>query len=336
MINISRLRLATVRARSVAVDEFDSIISQPNDAYFKQVFSHLPRATLFFQSHLDPALVAQIDWSSLQLEPTSFVKQSLQQTHSDLLFSAQMGGRELKLYLLFEHQTSVDVEMPLRLLSYVLEILLAHQKAVGLPLPPVLPFVLHQGPDRWTASPCFEDLFNLPEAEASVLRPYLPKFRHLLLDLTQRDPDQDEIHDSLRLVFQLMKLARQKKLADFLIWNAREMSRPGWDVEEALVLLSYLYAMCVDAGIDEQQIAHSLEQQPHLNENMMSLAQKLIARGQALGEARGVWIGKIQLLEQMTGMEVTTTVAVEALGQEKLEERFAALEQSYAAKFKQR
>ena len=169
-----------------------------------------------------------------------------------------------------------------------------------------------------------------------MLRPYLPKFRHLLLDLTQRDPDQDEIHDSLRLVFQLMKLARQKKLADFLIWNAREMSRPGWDVEEALVLLSYLYAMCVDAGIDEHQIAHSLEQQPHLNENMMSLAQKLIARGQALGEARGVWIGKIQLLEQMTGMEVTTTVAVEALGQEKLEERFAALEQSYAAKFKQR
>jgi len=241
-----------------------------------------------------------------------------------------MGERELKLYLLFEHQTSVDAEMPLRLLSYVLEILLVHQKAAG------LPFVLHQGPDRWTASPCFEDLFDLPEAEASVLRPYLPKFRHLLLDLTQRDPDQDEIHDSLRLVFQLMKLARQKKLADFLCWNAREMSRPGWEVEDALVLLSYLYAMCVDAGIDEQQIAHNLEQKPHLKESIMSLAQKLIARGQAVGEARGVWIGKIQLLEQMTGMEITTTAALDTLGQEKLEERFAALEQSYAAKFKQR
>ena len=346
-IGRSQLRVAVVRARSAAVDEFDSIISQPNDAYFKQVFSHLPRATLFFQTHLDPALVAQIDWPSLQLEPTSFVKQSLQQSHSDLLFSAQMGGRELKLYLLFEHQTSVDVEMPLRLLSYVLEILLAQHKATGLPLPPVLPFVLHQGPDRWTTSTCFEDMFALPESLASVLLPYLPKFQHLLLDLTQSDPDKDEIHDSLRLVFQLMKMARQKQLADFLSWMAREMSQPGWDVEEALVLLSYLYAMCVDPGIDEQQIAHSLEQQPNLNENMMSLAQKLIARGQALGEAvgeargqvigeaRGVWIGKIQLLEQMTGMEVTTTAALEGLGLEQLAERYAVLEQGYAAKFKQ-
>ena len=321
------------------MDELDIIISQPNDAYFKQVFSDPLRATLFFQTHLAADLVTLINWSSLKLEPASFVKQSLQQTHSDLLFTVGFGERELKLYLLFEHQTTVDSEMPLRLLGYVLEILLAHQKTEGLPLPPVLPFVLHQGPERWTVSPCFEDMFDLPEAQASVLLPYLPKFRHLLLDLTQRDPDKDEMHDSLRLVFQLMKLARQKKLADFLLWIAEEMARPGWEVEEALVLMSYLYAMSVDATIDEKQIAHSLEQKPNLKENVMSFAQQLIARGEARGEARGkaegVWIGKIQLLEQMSGIEVSTTAELEALGQPKLEERFAALEQAYSAKFKQ-
>ena len=325
------------------MDELDIIISQPNDAYFKQVFSHLPRATLFFQTHLDAELVALIDWPSLKLEPASFVKQSLQQTHSDLLFSAKMDGRELKLYLLFEHQTSIDPEMPLRVLSYVLEILLAHQKAEGLPLPPVLPFVLHQGPERWTVSPCFEDMFELTKAQASVLMPYLPKFRHLLLDLTQRDPDKDEIHDPLRLVFQLMKLARQKRLADFLQWIAEEMARPGWEVEDALILLSYLYAMSVDVTIDEKQIAHSLEQKPNLKENIMSLAQQLIARGEARGivvgeargEARGVWIGKIQLLEQLQGSEITPTVALESLDLPKLEARFIELEQTYSAKFKQ-
>jgi len=140
----------------VVVDELD-IIAHPKDAYFKEVFSNLQRATLFFQSHLDAPIAALIDWSSLRLEPASFVKQTLQQTHSDLngtelssiwdqfrrrfssknrlnsvpfhsdlLFTARLGEREIKLYLLFEHQTTVDKEMPLRLLSYVLEILLAH------------------------------------------------------------------------------------------------------------------------------------------------------------------------------------------------------------------
>ena len=36
-------------------------------------------------------------------------------------------------------------------------------------------------------SPCFEDLFDLPEDLREVLLPYLPKFRHLLLDLSQSD-----------------------------------------------------------------------------------------------------------------------------------------------------
>ena len=69
-ISSSQLRVAAVRARSAGVDEFDSIISQPNDAYFKQVFSHLPRATLFFQTHLDPALVAQRARQVTLLRPT--------------------------------------------------------------------------------------------------------------------------------------------------------------------------------------------------------------------------------------------------------------------------
>lgn len=319
------------------MDELE-IIAQPNDAYFKQVFSNPQRATLFFQTHLPAEIVARIDWTSLKTEAASFVKQTLQQTHSDLLYSVSMDGRTLKLYLLFEHQTTVDPTMPLRVLSYVLEILQSSLKSDGLPLPPVLPFILHQGPDRWTASPCFEDLFALSEDAAEALLPFLPKFRHALLDLSQRDPDKDEFHDSLRLVFQLMKLARQKKLTVFLQWIAAEMARPDWEVEEALMLLSYLYTMCVDATIDEAQIAHSLEHKPNLKENIMSLAEKLIARGEARGvtrgKAEGAWIGKIQLLEKMMGAESTPSQELEGLGLVELEDRFTALEQKYASQFK--
>jgi predicted transposase/invertase (TIGR01784 family) len=315
------------------VDDLD-FSSQPNDAYFKQVFSDPQRAALFFQSHLDAGLVALIDWSSLKLEPGSFVKQSLQQTHSDLLFTARLGEREVKLYLLFEHQTTVETEMPLRVLGYELEIMQAHYKRHGLPLPPVLAFVLHQGPERWTVSPCFEDMFELSDAQAGALLPYLPKFRHELLDLTQLDPDRDEDHAQLRVVLQLMKLARQKRLAEFLVWIADEMQRQGWNVPEPLLLLSYLYAMHADATIDEKQIAHSLEGNPNLKENIMSLAERLIARGEARGEARGTWIGKIQMLEQLLDRGVTSEAALHAMSADDLKARFSQLEQDYNACFK--
>jgi predicted transposase YdaD len=91
--------------------------THPNDGYFKAVFSDPAHAAMFFQSHLPPALVARIDWPSLKLVPGSYVKQSLQQAHSDLLFSASAGGRETLLYLLFEHQTTVDAAMPTRRLT---------------------------------------------------------------------------------------------------------------------------------------------------------------------------------------------------------------------------
>ncbi|MDZ4289238.1 MAG: Rpn family recombination-promoting nuclease/putative transposase, partial [Prosthecobacter sp.] len=155
--------------------EFD-LTTHPNDAYFKAVFAEPERAAAFFQGHLPQAVSARIDWGSLTPMPASFVKHSLQQAHSDLLFSARAGGRELLLYLLFEHQTTVDPTMPLRLLAYLLDIWQIHEKQHGLPLPPVLPFVLHQGPDKWSVSTDFQDLMDLPEEMAAELLPYLPKF----------------------------------------------------------------------------------------------------------------------------------------------------------------
>ncbi len=185
-----------------------------NDGFFKAVFSQPENATAFFKSHLPPTIAGRIDWQSLVVLPGSFVKSTLQQVHSDLLFSVRIGQRETLLYLLFEHQSTPDPTMPLRLLSYVTEIFTQHQKAHGLPLLPVLPLVLHQGPETWTASTAFEDLFDLPHELAADLLPFLPKFHHALLDLTRFDPEAGDSDTRLQVVLQLMKLARS--LSDFI------------------------------------------------------------------------------------------------------------------------
>jgi predicted transposase/invertase (TIGR01784 family) len=295
------------------MDEFPSgtdLAAHPNDAFFKAIFSEPERATAFFKSHLPSAIAARIDWPSLAVIPTSFVKSNLQQVHSDLLFSVNLAGRETLLYLLFEHQSTPDPTMPLRLLGYISEIFTSHHKTHGFPLPPVIPFVFHQGPESWNISTAFEDLFDLQDDLAADLLPFLPKFDHALLDLSRFDPDTGETDAKVRVVMQLMKLARQKELLRFFRWLTRF---PANDFPENLLRLMLLYALHADSDLDVETIYHTLSTNPELEKNTMSVAEKLISKGLSQGLSQGRQIGKIQLLQEFLDLPVSSNDSLATL-----------------------
>lgn len=320
-------------------DEPLAAAAHTNDGFFKAVFSQPEHATAFFKSHLPPALVPSIDWTTLTVLQGSFVKASLQQVHSDLLFSVLIGERETLLYLLFEHQSSPDPCMPLRLLGYVTEILTQHQKSRGFPLPPVLPLVLHQGPSTWNVSTAFEDLFELPEEVADALLPFLPRFQHLLLDLTRFDPATGETDTRMQVVLQLMKLARQKELLRFFQWLARYSAS---ELPTNLLGLMLLYALHADSNLDAEAIYLSLSSNPELEKSTMSVAEKLIAQGRvegisqgiSQGLSKGVWIGRIQLLQDFLGEPIRPHDELESLEIQDLEALHANLHHEYEVRFK--
>src|SRR5262249_12654364 len=97
-------------------------------------------------------------------------------------------------YVLMEHKSSPDAGARLQLLRYVVRILVSwyKQNKEQLPLPAVIPLLVSQGPDCWKFSCEFVDLFgDVP----TPLLPYLPSFRHALVDLS-RVYDLDSIHTS--------------------------------------------------------------------------------------------------------------------------------------------
>ncbi|MCU0777936.1 MAG: Rpn family recombination-promoting nuclease/putative transposase [Akkermansiaceae bacterium] len=304
-----------------------------HDGFFKAVFSQPEHASAFFKSHLPVGISAKIDWPSLAVLPGSFVKSSLQQVHSDLLFSCRIGGRETLLYLLFEHQSSPDPAMPLRMLGYVTEILIQHHKAHGLPLPPVLPFVFHQGPEAWNVSTTFEDLFALPDQLPAELPPLLPKFQHALLDLSRFDPAMQEGDSRLRAILQLMKLARQKELLRFFQWLAGFSAA---ELPDSLLALMLLYALHADSDLDAEKIYHTLSSNPELEKNAMSVAEKLKAEGRVEGRAEGLRIGKIQAFEEFLEKPQTSRASLEAMPLAELEALHLELHREYEARFKRR
>ena len=92
----------------------------PHDLFARYTFGRPERAEAELRAVLPAQVVSAVDWSSLRLEPGSMVDPELRETESDLLFTARLRtGRSLLLYVLLEHQSSVDRWMALRMLRYV-------------------------------------------------------------------------------------------------------------------------------------------------------------------------------------------------------------------------
>ena len=313
------------------MDTFEErLATQPHDAFFKETFSDSGTATAFFCQYLPAALTTQLDWSSLRQVQGSFVTRALQQLHSDLLFSVKARDQECLLYVLFEHQTSVDTQMPLRMLNYASAVLLRHSDLhPGQPLPPVLPVLFHQGPNRWTVSPCFEDLFHIPGTLRDILLPYLPKFRHALVDLSQEDP-KNTVRDSyLRMAMEAMKRARMQEAQDYLDW----LKKQDISTEERLLKL-LLYLFQADKTLDVEAVVLKVDGNPTLQEKIMSTAAALIAKGKAEGKAEGEATGKLRLLQKMMGVPVATDQDLAGLSAVEIDQRFEALEREYEAQFR--
>lgn len=317
------------------------LAAHPHDAFIKKAFSDLDCAGRFFRSHLPPAIAAQADWSTLKVVPGSFVRHTLQQTHSDLLYTVSMGEEPMLLHLLFEQQSTVNPSMPLRLLGYMTDIWNAWIEKHGLPLPPVIPFVLHLGPQGWTPTCSFEELVALPAGLEEVLRPFIPSFRHALLDLSKFDPLQSESDATIRIILQLLKKAREeKRLRLFFEWLAEELIRHPKAISTSMFHLSLLYAVHAEAGIDVEAIAHKLINNPELQTDAMNTAQQLRAEGRQEGRLEGrnhgEWCGQLKLLQRIMGLPVTPDAELIQLDAESVKEQFQALEREYDSKFKGR
>src|SRR5690606_23181049 len=144
-------------------------------------------ASGFFQHFLPAPIAKSIDWTTLERREGSFIDETLNERASDLLFKVNWKNQPLFLHCLFEHQSQPDPLMPLRMLRYMLRIwdqyLSDGQQT--LPLPAILPIVLHQNHKSWNTHCKFSELFSLSSPKTTLLRPYLPDFCFHLIDLAE-------------------------------------------------------------------------------------------------------------------------------------------------------
>lgn len=264
-------------------------LHQPHDKLFVQGFSDPTNAAALLKTQFPVELAARIDWSALVLQNGSFIDSQYRKTQTDLLFTTTFAGRSCRLYLLFEHQSSPDPLMALRLLRYKIRIWEAFLKEhPGEPLPVVLATVLAQNGSKWEVSQKFSDLLDLPEDLVAVLRPFIPDFSFGLMQLAETPFESLPGTPAGILILRVMKAERLNQLLNDAVWDESLIGQVPTPLFE--LLLRYILSADIDKEAFETKIQEI--QNPATRANAMSLAQVYRQEGHQEGRREGRQAGR--------------------------------------------
>lgn len=169
-------------------------LSDPHNSFFVYTFGQKVHAIGLLRAILPPALGQRLRWDSLTREPVSFVDARLRWLHGDLLFSVRTldTEEEVLIYLLVEHQSTPHPLMAYRVLRYVTRVwddhLRKHRTSARLPL--VVPAVLYNGREPWSAARTLRDLLDAPAPLVQSVTRHVPQSGYLLIDLRFGRADQ--------------------------------------------------------------------------------------------------------------------------------------------------
>jgi hypothetical protein len=267
-----------------------------HDAFFKRALSDPLLAGTFLREHLPPDVAGLLGCEPPEPVPVSFVDEELRQHHSDLLFRVHLktGGNALA-YVLVEHKSSPERGARLQLLRYIVRILANwyEQNEPPLPLPVVLPLLVHQGPEAWRVCCEFADLFG---AVPQPLRPYLPSFRHALVDLGQMEDKELSEQARLRAFLKALKYSRRPDLPESIGILLAEA--PVLGAADLALIITYLKKgpITVNESLMREALQHLLpdEAEPPIHG---WFGKPYFDRGKAEGEANIL----VRLIERRFG-----------------------------------
>ena len=260
-------------------------IHQPNDKLLKATFSAPENARAFFENHLPKEISAALDWTSLALEPCSFIDPQLTSSESDLLFKITLHQSDAFLYLLFEHQSSEDPRMALRLLSYILRIWERFARSHPPPakLPAILPIVLAQGKRPWKTSTRLEDLLELPSAVADILRPWQPTLTYHLLELVRIPYDEIAGTPEGILTLRALKAEPMNALLEDVIWDESLL----FSISDGALERILRYILNAEVNVTQLKERLGKIKTKPLQSKTMTLADQLREEGKKEGLSEG-------------------------------------------------
>ncbi len=251
------------------------------------------RPPAFLQTHLPQGLNDALNWPTLKRLDASFIDEAMRGSEADLLYEVERvsGEDSVWLYLLIEHQSSVESWMRLRLLNYCCRIweMQLGTKPMPKTLRPIVPLVFYQGERAWSPSTEFADLF----AESVRDWPWVPRFTHELIDQSSLPVEAIEGEVKVRIM-QLLMLAAYHRAEGWMeqvtaFWESLSEATPRGGLNYIQVFV--LYILSTQEPDVVSRFGEMLERYG-VGDDVMTYAQQLLEEGRAEGREEGREAGR--------------------------------------------
>lgn len=165
-----------------------------HDKGYKLLLSSKRIFVELLQSFVNKEWVSHIDEKQLTKIDKSYILQDFREKEADLVYEMRMQNKPVLFYILMEMQSTVDFQMPYRLLLYMVEIWRdvmknadpAERSRKGFRLPSIVPIVLYNGSSPWTVCRCFRETLDGAEWFGDELL----DFKYILMDIHQYGEQQ--------------------------------------------------------------------------------------------------------------------------------------------------
>ena len=282
-----------------AGQQYDALNNKHDKGYkfllsSKRVFVELLR------SFVKQGWVNKIDESNVVQIDKSFILQDFNEKEADIVYKVKLDDNEVIFYILLELQSTVDFQMPYRLLLYMVEIWrtiikdepkhLIERKDYKLPA--IIPIVLYNGENNWTACREYKEYLHGNE----LFEEYILNFRYILIDVNRFDEDELlKLQNLIGSVFLLDQkgnaettIEKLKKLAGALQKLNKEDSQlfKAWVVRVLSMGMSEQHQERIRKIIEENEEAESMVY------NLQRVAIELRMQGIEEGIKKGIKEGK--------------------------------------------
>lgn len=256
-------------------------------------------------------LAEHLDFTKTKIENRSFVDDTLRGLVSDMVFTVPFRdttkGDELTIYILIEHQSTVDPMMGYRLLSYMCQIWDGQQRELEASdepksewqLRPILPIIFYTGSQRWETLPSLTAVMDVPE----LMLPFVPTFDILFLGV--KDTESDELTKAEHPFGWLMTVLKNEHANETVMRETLETTLSHLDTlapEQAAQhrnAMIYLYHLVLFRRSETEQdnlirLLQTHTQDKEVENIIMTGAEALIEQG----KAEGIEQGKAEGIEQ--------------------------------------
>ena len=238
------------------------VIFQVHDKTFKEILKNSIEMTKFLKSFIG----LEVNSENLKICNSNFITNDYKRRESDILYK----NINKNIFYLVEHQSTINVDMPRRILEYSTEIMREIRKTrIETTNPLIVPIVIYTGNKHWNVPTNFSHTqpFNLQYKQFNIKQLYK------LIDINEYSTNKlKNIHNKISYMFLIEKCKNHLELAqtlEYIAIHANTSNTKEWVNN----LVTYVFAKTLDDTSKSKILKLLYEKEK--NENMEDLIERI-------------------------------------------------------------